>query len=34
MILEFVEAYYLGVVNTFFKKKNEDIITCKSGGNK
>ena len=31
-ILQFAQAYDLGVVNTFFQKKMEHLITCKSGG--
>ncbi len=32
MILKFAQAYDLGVVNTFFQKKMEHLITYKSGG--
>ena len=31
-ILQFAQAYDLGVVNTFFQKKMEHMITYKSGG--
>ena len=31
-ILQFAQAYDLGIVNTFFQKKMEHIITYKSGG--
>ena len=31
-ILQFAQAYDFGVVNTFFQKKMEHLITCKSGG--
>ena len=31
-ILQFAQAYDLGVVNTFFQKKLEHLITYKSGG--
>lgn len=33
-ILEFAEAYDLGIVNTIFKKRAEHIITYKNEGNK
>ena len=31
-ILQFAQAYDLGVVNTFFQKKMEHLITYKNGG--
>ncbi len=31
-ILQFAQAYDLGVVNTFFQNKMEHIITYKNGG--
>ena len=30
-VLRFVQTYNLGIVNTFFQKQEEHLITCKSG---